>query len=69
MTPRNLPMTMEARLMGLETTVRTVLFSISRLTIAVAMKEATRMPQMNIVPMPMSKRSLLSPVTSPAKVR
>jgi hypothetical protein len=57
----------QARLMGLETTVRTVLFSISRLTMAVAMKAATRMPQRKTVPMPTSKRSLLSPVTSPGE--
>jgi len=63
--PRNLPKIMLGLPTGLETTVRTVLFSISLETAAVAMNAARMIPRRNTPPMETSRRSLLSAVTSP----
>ena len=68
LTPRYLPRITAGRLIGLLTTVRTVLFSISRLSTAVATKAASSMPQTKTVPSPTSSRSLSSPVMPAASV-
>ena len=61
-TPRNFPSTKIARETGLETTVSTVRFSISRVRTFVATKAASTAPPMKIVDIPMSTNIRLSSV-------
>ncbi len=67
--PRNLPRMTLVRPMGLETTVRTVLFSISREIAAVEMNAASMIPSRNTPPIETSRSILSSPVTSPGTLR